>query len=66
VQILADNSVKVFARGPLLQPPALPLSMDSHLTVQLVTTGGSCIESVFDAADSRVIENDADVLQVRN
>ncbi len=40
--------------------------MDSHLTVQLVTTGGSCIESVFDAADSRVIENDADVLQVRN
>ena len=64
--ILGENSVKVFARGPLLQPPALPLAMDSHLTVQLVTAGGDCIESVFDAADSRVIENDSDVTQVRN
>jgi len=53
--------------GPLIQPPVLPLGLDSHLIVQLVDQGGDCVESVFDATNSQnVLQNDADVVQVRN
>ncbi len=64
--ILSANSVKMFARGPLVQPPVLPLALDTRLTVQLVSSDGDCIESVFDASTTTVLQNDADGLQIRN
>jgi hypothetical protein len=65
--VIAGRSVRLVARGPLIQPPVLPLALDSHLTVQLVGEGGDCVESVFDGTNSEnVLQNDADVVQVRN
>lgn len=64
--ILGQKSVKIFARGPLVEPPALPLALDSHVTVQLVSSGGDCIESVFDGLGATVVRNDLGGFQVHN
>ena len=64
--VISPQSVKLFARGPLVQPPALPLADDSHVRVQLVTSGGACVESVFENDTHTVIENDLNGFQARN
>jgi hypothetical protein len=65
--VVSGRSVRLVARGPLIQPPVLPLAIDSHFTVQLVSSDGDCVETVFDGTNPEtVLQNDADAVQVRN
>ncbi|HYC00058.1 MAG TPA: choice-of-anchor Q domain-containing protein [Candidatus Limnocylindrales bacterium] len=49
-------SIKLLARGPLLELPALPLSQESHVVAQLLTSDAGCWQTTLPAP---AVVNDA-------